>query len=78
MTGGGAMPDVHLEVESTHYPRGVSRDRDSLAMPPLKKRDQVWETDKACTYKRDFHFDAGQNRYVTDKPLPDACSFDQG
>jgi hypothetical protein len=66
------LPDLLLSVKATTFPRGVSRDTDSLALPPLTRRDLVTVEDKACTYRRAFHFDAAAGEYRPDAPLP-AC-----
>ncbi|WP_157098587.1 hypothetical protein [Novosphingobium rosa] len=66
------LPDLLLNVRATTFPRGVSRDADSLALPALTRRDLVTSEDKACTYRRAFHFDAAAGAYRPDAPLP-AC-----
>ncbi|WP_206239280.1 hypothetical protein [Novosphingobium terrae] len=71
----GDLPDLLLNVRSTSFPRGVSRDADSLALPPLTKRDLVTSEDKACTYRRAFHFDAAAGEYRPDAPLPDCGQY---
>jgi len=68
----GGMPDLTLAVKATNYPRGVSRNSDSLAMPALTKADLVEETDTACTYSRRYAFDTATRTYRPDAPLP-AC-----
>ncbi len=74
----GEMPLVRLETEASSFPRGVSRDRDSLAGPPLKERDLVQEVDRACTYTRTFRFDPVRKRYLPDAPLPDCSQYLDG
>lgn len=66
------LPNLVLDVKATRFPRGVSRDADSLALPPLRRSDLVEETDPACTYRRTFVFDTRAEAYTPDSPLP-AC-----
>ncbi len=69
------LPDLLLSVKATTFPRGVSRDSDSLALPPLTRRDLVTVEDKACTYRRAFHFDAAAGEYRPDAPLPECGQY---
>lgn len=71
------LPMLGFAMTASHFPRGVSRDGDSLASPPLRKADLVWQTDPRCTYRRSFHFDAAAKRYVPDTPLPDCNDYTQ-
>ncbi|SEN48023.1 hypothetical protein SAMN05192583_2910 [Sphingomonas gellani] len=71
----GEMPVIRFKAEASSYPRGVSRDKDSLARPPLRKADLVWDPDRACTYTRAFHFDPVEMRYLPDAPLPDCSQY---
>lgn len=70
--GRGALPNLSLDVRSTSFPRGVSRDADSLALPPLRKADLAEQVNTACTYRRSYVFDPATNAYKADAPLP-AC-----
>lgn len=72
---GKTMPDIQFSTMAQSYPRGVSRDADSLGLPPLRKSDLIWETDQRCTYDRNFHFDGSQNQYVPNTPLPDCGQY---
>ena len=72
------MPAIRLETEATSFPRGVSRDKDSLALPRLRKKDLVHQIDRACSYKRVFRFDAAQKQYVPDAALPDCSQYLDG
>ncbi|MEE4451556.1 hypothetical protein [Novosphingobium resinovorum] len=71
----GGMPDLMLVVKATNFPRGVSRNADSLAMPALTSADLVEETDTACTYSRRYTFDAVARTYRPDAPLPPCEDF---
>ncbi|KMS56102.1 hypothetical protein V474_14030 [Novosphingobium barchaimii LL02] len=67
------LPNLSLSVLSNRFPRGVSRNADSLAMPALTQDDLIDETDAACTYRRTLAFDAAAGAYKPSAPLP-ACS----
>jgi hypothetical protein len=69
------MPDLILAVKATNFPRGVSRQADSLEMPALTQTDLVEETDKTCTYSRRYTFDAAARAYRPDAPLPPCEDF---
>ena len=76
-TASHGLPELGFRMESSHYPRGVSRDGDSLALPPLRKADLTWEDDARCTYRRTFRFDEARGAYVPDAPLPDCADYTQ-
>jgi hypothetical protein len=69
------VPTLRFSMAASHYPRGVSRDADSLALPPLRKADLIWQDDPHCTYRRVFRFDAASDRYVPDAALPDCSDY---
>jgi hypothetical protein len=69
------LPSLRFNMTASHYPRGVSRDGDSLALPPLRKADLRWQQDTSCTYQRTFLFDVKSNRYVPDSVLPDCSDY---
>jgi gamma-glutamyltranspeptidase len=77
--GGGFMmvhdaksgKDIALDFRET-APKGASRNVDSSTLPPLKKSDLVWVSDRACSYRRTFRFDPASQRYKPNAPLP-AC-----
>jgi hypothetical protein len=71
----GNMPDLMLAMKATNFPRGVSRQADSLEMPALTQADLVEETDKTCTYNRRYTFDAAARAYRPDAPLPPCEDF---
>jgi hypothetical protein len=54
------------------FPGRVSRQADSLAAAPLRKKDVKWAADPLCSYRRILSFDAATGSYSLDKPLP-AC-----
>lgn len=68
-------PALNFSMAASHYPRGVSREGDSLALPPLRKADLIWQDDPRCTYRRLFRFDAASDRYVPDAALPDCSDY---
>jgi hypothetical protein len=65
-------PNLLLSVMASSFPRGVSRDADSLAAAPLTKSDLIEVDDKTCSYIRRFHFYATAGVYQPDAPMP-AC-----
>jgi hypothetical protein len=69
------LPMLSYAVEASSYPRGVSRNGDSLAGPSLRKADLVWKVDAGCTYRRTFRFDAASGGYKPDLPLPDCSQY---
>jgi hypothetical protein len=69
------LPLLRFRMNASHYPRGVSRNNDSLTLPPLRKRDLTWQVDKRCTFERSFHFDPAQGTYVPDAVLPDCSDY---
>jgi len=71
----GAMPIFDYVTTATAYPRGVNRNRDSLAMRRLTRRDLVAERDPECSYKRRFTYDPTTGVYQPDKPLPDCTAY---
>lgn len=70
---GQGAPVLLYRTTATRYPAGVSRQRDSLAQRPLKKKDLRTETDRACTFQRRLQLQGGQ--YKPDTPLPDCAEF---
>ena len=70
---GQGMPVLRYRTTATRYPAGVSRQRDSLAGPPLHARDLRIQTDRRCSYQRVLRFDG--HRYQLDAPLPDCGEF---
>lgn len=71
----GAMPIFDYVTTATAYPRGVNRNKDSLTMRPLTRRDLVAERDPECSYQRRFTFDEATGVYQPDKPLPDCSAY---
>ncbi|WP_293766032.1 hypothetical protein [uncultured Aquitalea sp.] len=67
-----AMPRLIYRTRATSFPGTVSRQRDSLSAPPLRKKDIVQAVDKACSYRRVFTFDEARQQYLPNRPLP-AC-----
>ena len=66
------MPRLIYRTRATSFPGTVSRQRDSLSAPPLRKKDIVQAVDKACSYRRVFTFDEARQQYLPNRPLP-AC-----
>ena len=69
------LPTLRFRMTASHYPRGISRDGDSLALPPLRKADLVWQDDARCTYQRSLRFDPASELYVPNAPLPDCDDY---
>ncbi|MBR7918666.1 DUF1311 domain-containing protein [Burkholderia vietnamiensis] len=69
------FPRLIYQTRATSFPGKVSRNKDSLAGPPLRKRDLVTAVDQQCTYKRIFHFKADQSIYMPEHPLPDCSNY---
>ncbi|WMJ69564.1 hypothetical protein [Stenotrophomonas sp. 24(2023)] len=67
------MPVLRYQTVATRFPAGVSRQEDSLAKGPLKKKDLRTEQDPACTYMRLFRFRDGA--FHPDQPLPDCAGY---
>ena len=70
---GQGMPVLRYRTTATRYPAGVSRREDSLAKPPLRRKDLRTETVAACSFLRVLHFDGA--RYQPDAPLPDCAHY---
>ncbi len=71
----GGLPNLSLDVSTTRFPRGVSRQADSLAMPPLRQADLIEQVDPACTYRRIYTFDPVAGAYRPDAALPPCEDF---
>lgn len=69
------LPRLVYQTRATTFPGKVSRDKDSLARPPLRKQDLVTVEDTRCTFTRIFHFKAKPGNYVPDHPLPDCSDY---
>ncbi|WP_175774652.1 hypothetical protein [Burkholderia anthina] len=69
------LPQLRYATRATSFPGHVSRGKDSLAAPPLRKRDLVTAVDRTCTYRRTFRFDPSAGRYTPDRPLPDCDGY---
>lgn len=69
------FPQLVYQTLATSFPGKVSRDKDSLEGPPLRKRDLVTVVDTQCTYKRIFHFEDKPGVYTPDQPLPDCDNY---
>ncbi|EPS1224026.1 hypothetical protein QZN01_02170 [Burkholderia cenocepacia] len=69
------LPRLLYATRATSFPGHVSRDKDSLAAPPLRKRDLVTAVDRTCTYRRTFRFDPSAGSYTPDRPLPDCEGY---
>lgn len=70
---GQGMPVLRYRTTATRYPAGVSRREDSLAKPPLRRKDLRTEAVAACSFLRVLHFDG--TRYQPDSPLPDCADY---
>ncbi|RNF85442.1 hypothetical protein [Montanilutibacter psychrotolerans] len=70
---GQGMPVLRYRSTATRFPAGVSRQGDSLAMGPLKKKDLVTETDEACSFQRVLRFVDGA--YQADQAWPDCSDY---
>lgn len=68
-------PRLVYQTRATSFPGNVSRDKDSLDGPPLRKQDLVTAVNQQCTYKRVFHFEAHPGAYMPDHPLPDCSNY---
>lgn len=63
-------PVLRFTTRASSYPGHVSRSRDSLAAPPLHKKDLVTVTDPRCSFHRLFRMDPATRRYRPNAPLP--------
>lgn len=70
---GEGMPVLRYTTRATRYPAGVSRERDSLAMGRLTRKDLRTETDPVCSFQRTLRF-TGQG-YQPDTPMPQCSEF---
>lgn len=77
LTGAAAagMPVLRFRSRATSFPGPVSRARDSLAAPPLRKRDIAAVTDRRCSYQRLFRFSPETRAYIPDTPPPDCSDY---
>lgn len=66
------FPKLHYQAKATSFPGHVSRYKDSLSAPPLRKRDIVTVVDRSCTFRRELVFSPAKSVFVPDKPIP-AC-----
>ena len=69
------LPRLVYQTLATSFPGKVSRFKDSLAGPPLRKRDLVTVVNARCSYQRIFHFEAGKHVFKPDHPLPDCSEY---
>ncbi|WP_143752312.1 lysozyme inhibitor LprI family protein [Burkholderia sp. SRS-W-2-2016] len=69
------FPRLLYATRATSFPGKVSRGKDSLEGPPLRRRDLITALDKKCTYKRIFDFDRSAGVYIPDRPLPDCGDY---
>jgi hypothetical protein len=69
------LPTLTYTAKAQSFPRGISRDVDSLSLPPLKKSDLVWVSDPACSYRRTLNFNPTSGVYKPDAPLPDCDQY---
>ncbi len=65
-------PRFVFTTSAATFPGPVSRQADSLAAKPLRKRDVKWVKDAGCSYRRTLSPDAALGDYRPDIPLP-AC-----
>lgn len=70
---GQGMPVLRYQTVATDFPAGVSRQRDSLAMGRLKKKDLRTVQDPTCSYTRVFRFSNGA--YQPENPLPECSDY---
>ncbi|RZF63667.1 hypothetical protein EWE75_15170 [Sphingomonas populi] len=68
-------PTLTYTAKAQSFPRGVSRNADSLSLPPLKKSDLIWVSDRDCSYRRTLSFDPASGAYKPDAPLPDCGQY---
>ncbi|SMC27317.1 Protein of unknown function [Andreprevotia lacus DSM 23236] len=68
-------PRLVYQTEATSYPGKVSRDQDSLAALPLRKRDLVTVANQRCSFKRIFQLGGQPRAYTPDRPLPDCSNY---
>lgn len=66
------IPRFVYTTRAKTFPGKVSRSQDSLAAPPLRKKDLVWAADAKCSYRRILAFDPKNGKYAFDVPPP-AC-----
>lgn|GEM_PF-110106 len=69
------FPRFVYQTRATSFPGKVSRYKDSLEMPPLRKQDLVVAVDPRCTYKRIFQFKSSSGNYTPDQSLPDCNDY---
>lgn len=69
------LPVLRYRSKATSFPGPASRSRDSLANPPLRKRDIVTVTDPQCSYQRLYRFASQARAYVPDTPAPDCTDY---
>lgn len=60
---------------ATSFPGFVSRSADSLANPPLTKKDLVHVVNDECSYQRVVRFNPATERFEFDSPAPDCSDF---
>jgi hypothetical protein len=70
---GEGMPVLHYVSTATRFPAGVSRQRDSLAMGRLTRKDLRTETDPTCSFQRTLRF--SEQGYQPDAPMPQCSEF---
>lgn len=71
----GALPQFDYVTAATSFPGPVSRDKDSLANPPLTEKDLVHAVNDECSYRRVVRFNPATERYEFDSPAPDCSAF---
>jgi hypothetical protein len=68
-------PILTYTTEAWAFPSGASRSSDSTRMRALRQSDLVRRRDAACSFTRQFRFDAVAGAYRPDMPLPECSDY---
>lgn len=68
-------PRLLFTSQARSFPGHVSRNDDSLAKPPLRRKDAVWWTDPVCSYRRVWTLDPATHAYKPDRSEPDCSDY---
>jgi hypothetical protein len=70
---GSGRPRLAFATTARSFPRGVRAAEGEQRR--FRRADLVWERDPACSYRRNFAFDAASGNYAPDRPLPDCSTY---
>ena len=73
--GNKDYPDLRVTTQATRFPAGVSRFKDSSALPALTPDQLKPQADQTCSYTVTYVWDKSSSTYEPNKPLPNCSEF---